>query len=230
MHEESHATPLPGMEPSQPSQPLRTPRSAADLQARVARAAAHPGSAGSESLLRQPRFRIGAIVALAIAVGFLVWIVVGRGNGGNGVQTPQAGGKTGPTALTFEGLQQMSAGLKQPIYWSGPQPGYKYEFTHTSNGRSFVRYLPPGVDAGAPGADYLIVATYPFRNAFRTLQKLANGAGAELPGGGLAYQDPAYPKSVHVAFRGVQYQIEVYDPSPEEAMRVATSAQVQPVR
>ena len=92
-----------------------------------------------------------------------------------------------------------------------------------------MRYLPLGVKAGAPEGKYLIVATYPFPKAFAALQAVAHGSQIGLPGGGIAVVDQAYPKSVHLAYPGVAYQVEVFDPSPARARQVAVSGDVQPV-
>jgi hypothetical protein len=58
---------------------------------------------------------------------------------------------------------------------------------------------------------------------------VANGKGIEIPGGGLALVHEGYRKSVHLAYPGVDYQVEVYDPSPRVARRVAVSGKVRPV-
>ncbi len=108
--------------------------------------------------------------------------------------------------------------------------GVTYEFTRTSNGRIYVRYLPAGVNVGDKRSNFLIVVTYPFSGAYHALTAVAANRGDKLPGGGLALVDAKYPKSVHVAYRNVNYQIEVYDPSPRRSRTVALSGQVQPVR
>ena len=46
---------------------------------------------------------------------------------------------------------------------------------------------------------------------------------------GIALADAGYPQSVHLAFPGVDYQIKVYDTSPQRALEVAVSGDVQPV-
>ena len=190
-----------------------------------------PGEFGR--LFRQPRIRLGAVVALAIAVGFIVWAVVGGGDNkssSSSQQTPATGTQTGPIGLSAQGLQAMQATLHQPIYWAGPKPGYTYEFRREASGRIYVRYLAPRVKVGAPGANFLIVATYPFPDAFKILRDLAKGTESKVPGGGIAVVQPGYPKSVHMAFPGVDYQIEVYDPSPARALAVASSGHVASVR
>ena len=106
--------------------------------------------------------------------------------------------------------------LGHPIFWLGPKKGYTYELTQTGNGKIYVRYLPHGVDVGAD-KPYLTVATYPFPGAYAAIRKQATAKGAvtaRLAGGGVAVLDDGYPESVHVAYPGVDYQVEVYDPTP----------------
>jgi hypothetical protein len=183
-------------------------------------------------MLRRPRVRLGAVLALAVAAGIVAWATVGRGSSTSPTQTtagPVAAKPIAPVALSSAGLRTLARAVGQPIYWDGPKPGYMYELRRTSNGNVYVRYLPPGVKAGAPGAKYLIVATYPFRNALNALKAVANGGQIKLPGGGIAAVDASYPQSVHLAFPGVGYQVEVYDPSPTRARRIALSGHVRPV-
>ena len=187
--------------------------------------------AKSGEWLRQPRVRLGAVVALAVAAAFIAWVAIDHGGGTSQRTSSQTvAGSIGPVGLSAAGLQAQSGSLHQPIFWAGPKAGYTYELTRTSTGRVYVRYLPPGAAVGAKGASYLVVATYPFPNALTALKKVSGGKGVALPGRGLAVVNTRYPKSVYVAFPGVDYQIEVYDPSPRTARKVALSGAVRPVR
>ena len=95
----------------------------------------------------------------------------------------------------------------------------------------YVRYLPSGVasDANRP---YLTVVTYPFPGAFAAVRRTAaqNPKGTiRLSGGGLAVVDAGYPKSIHVAYPGVPYQVEVFDPSPARARAIVSSGDLRAV-
>jgi hypothetical protein len=97
--------------------------------------------------------------------------------------------------------------------------------TNTQSGKVYIRYLPPGVDIGAD-TQYLTVATYPFPDAFAAIQKqavISGGDSVKLPQGGLAVLDRGYPKSVHLAYPGVDYQVEVFDPTPSAAMQTVAA-------
>ena len=169
---------------------------------------------------------LGALLTLALAVGVIVWVFVGRNNKSS---TPHVV-SVKPVALSASGLRTLSAVVRQPIYWAGPRKDYLYELKRTDNGNVYIRYLPPGVDAGAPGNNYLVVVTYPAPGAFAALEKEAGGRGVRVAGGGLALVDQKTHKSVHVAFPNVSYEAEVFDPSPAQALALVRSGQVRPAR
>jgi hypothetical protein len=134
-----------------------------------------------------------------------------------------------PVGLSRSGLRTLASKVGQPIYWAGPKKGYLYELTRTANGNVFVRYLPPGARVGTR-KPYLTIATYPYPHALRALKNVANGRKHALPGGGIALFNEKSPTSVHLAYPGVNYQAEVYDPSPARSLQVALSGHVRPVR
>jgi hypothetical protein len=167
---------------------------------------------------------LGLVAAAAVAVVAVVAWLVFRDDGSS---TPQpSAADNAPVLVTAATLRTIARVVPQPIYWAGPEAGTKYELTRAANGDVYVRYLPEGVKAGGEEGKHLIVATYPFEGAYAALQKVGGGQERQVPGGGIAV--PAQdPKSVHVAFPGVDYQVEVYDPSPEKALEVATSGRVK---
>ena len=68
--------------------------------------------------------------------------------------------------------------LHEPIYWAGPQKGYHYEFSRTTNGWDYVRYLPKGVKVNGKPGQLPIIATYPVTNAYGRLKKAAKAASS----------------------------------------------------
>jgi hypothetical protein len=189
---------------------------------------------GGKRLLQRPRIRLGAVVALALGAGLIAWAVVHNRNSASSPPTPPVVGpnvvkQIGPVGLSVRGLRTLAGTVKQPIYWAGSKPGYTYELIRTRDSKVFIRYLPRGVKVGNKRASFMIVATYPFANAFASLKKLSGKQVKAVRGGGIALVDKKYPKSVHLAFRGINYQIEVYDPSPAASLRVALSGIIRPV-
>jgi hypothetical protein len=137
---------------------------------------------------------------------------------------------TTPVAASLGDLKALAARVGHPIYWAGPRPGYTYELTQTPSGKVYIRYLPSGVRVGDPRAGFLTVATYPLPNAYAAVAKTAKGAvKIGLVHGGVAVVDSAYPKSIHLAFPGISYQIEVFDPSPSIGRRLVASGSITPV-
>jgi hypothetical protein len=175
--------------------------------------------ARTSGLLRQPRIMLGTVAAVAVAVSL-------GACGGSSASKPN--NPVAPVGLSAEGLRTLAARVGQPIYWVGPKKGYLYELTRTQTGNVLIRYLPPGAKVGAR-KQYLTIATYPFRNALQALKNVAHGRQLELPGGGIALVDTRSRKSVHIAYPGVDYQVEVFDPSPAGSRRVALSGEVRPV-
>jgi hypothetical protein len=138
----------------------------------------------------------------------------------------------GPRLLTPTRLAAQSEALQTSIYWDGPREGYRYELWRLPNANVFVRYLPEGVTAGANSTNYLIVATYQVPDAFAVLKERANGNAIAGPGGSIVLVDRRRgfkSTSVYVAFPNVDYEIEIYDPSPAVALATAESGDIQPV-
>ena len=180
-------------------------------------------------LSRRRRAALVAAIVLAVTVGVIAWVVVASRDGSSAAKGPTAN-PVAPIRLSASGLSTLARVAGQPIYWAGPRAGYFYELSRTSNGNVYIRYLPRGVKAGANGGKYLVIATYRFPAALAALKKVDDGRGIQLPGGGLALVDGKTSKSVHLAFPKVNYQVEVYDPSPARALETASSGQVRPVR
>ncbi|HEX4527328.1 MAG TPA: hypothetical protein VH108_11385 [Gaiellaceae bacterium] len=182
--------------------------------------------------------RVGAVVAVALAVAFVVWLLV-RGSGSG---SPKSGGTTTPTttssstpilqSASVQTLRAVSALVGHPVYWAGPRSRITYELTRTSDDRIYIRYLPKGVKIGDRHADFLIVGTYPVRNAYRAVQTAAKEKGAEtfsISGGGKAVLNKSAPKNVYFAYPRSNYQVEVYAPSPGRARSLIISGKIRPV-
>ncbi len=185
------------------------------------------------SWAQKPQLRIGAVVAIALAIAFVVWLIVRGGGGGssatitNATTLPQVG----PTAVSVTQLGTFRDKAGHPIYWAGPIPGTHYELTQTSKGSIYVRYLPQGVPIGT-NARHTLVGSYPVDNASKVLQGLAKEDGEisfPAPGSGIAVYSKSSPTNVYLAYPDSNVQIEVFDPSPARARGLITSGQIAPV-
>jgi hypothetical protein len=169
--------------------------------------------------VRSQRFRAGAVIVLAVVVGLILWLAL-RGN--DSPSNPDHA-----TAVSQAQLESLANSLEQPIFWVGPRSGYTYELVRLRNGTINVRYLPSGVGVGTD-KPYLSVATYPFVNAYQALAgiKDKNAAFLRIPNGGIAEYSKKYRQSVHAAYPGVPYQVEVYDPTQGTATGLLVSGQL----
>jgi hypothetical protein len=179
---------------------------------------------------RQPRMRLGAVVALAIAVGFVAWLVTSRGGSSFSTApvTPIA-----PEALTVDGLRSVAKEIGHPVYWVGAKPGYTYELRRDRDDNIFIRYLPSGATLGAPG-HFLSVGTYRLPDAYAAIQRAArnkNSFTVKLPNDGLAVFNTARPGAYWFAYRGSHYQVGVFSlNSPPLARKLVLEGRVVPVR
>jgi hypothetical protein len=172
--------------------------------------------------------RLGAIVAVIAGAALIAWFVLGSGDD-DGSGAPEGNSRE----VSVEELQELASGRERPVFWAGPQSGATYEFTETSDGSVYVRYLTGNAEVGDPSPDFLTVATYPLRNGYARVVAAAEEEGArteELPNDGLALVEDGRPSSVYLAYEGEPYQVEVYDPSADRAVDLVTSGAVQPVR
>ena len=138
---------------------------------------------------------------------------------------------TGPVATTAAGLKALAATVGHPIYWAGAQPNTTLELTQTADGKTFVRYLPAGAKVGDK-APYLTIATYPVEHAYAATKASASGSASvtlKLAKGRIAVYAKSTATNVHLADRGTEVQVEVYDPSPAVPPALARSGAVVPV-
>ena len=201
-----------------------------------------------------PKFRIGALVALAGALAFTAWLLVHHFSAASPTPaavshppTPAAVSRT-PTpkpkpapkpaaaaattslaAVSAGQLASTAASLGHPIYWAGPMSRMTYELTLLADGSSSVRYLPPGVPVGDP-RPYLQIATWKFAHAFAATRHAASRAGTvklNVGPGAVAFYDADRPIDVWEAFKGLDYQVEVFAPSAQEAQQIVTGGEIQ---
>lgn len=175
-----------------------------------------------------PAVRVLAVALCVAAAALAVWLVFLRPSDDPTGAQPGAG----PVASTQADLAELSMRLDLPIYWAGTRPGTQLETTLTTNEYAYVRYLTTEAPIGDAAPNYLTVATYPTRNALVNLRSYAEHERASttrIPGGGLAVPVPDSPTSVYFARPGEDFQVEVYDPNPEEALRLIKSGTIEPV-
>lgn len=181
------------------------------------------------------RFRVGAIAALAIAVAFIVWLVVrGDGEGSSTAGTTTAAdARSLVVPATPQRLRVLARAVGHPVYWAGGRRGVKYELTQTPDGRIYIRYLPPKVPIGDRRGSYLIVGTYPVEDAFSAVESAAAENGSHritLARDGLAVYNDSAPTNVYFAYPSTRFQVEVFHPDAAVARRLVTTGRIAPIR
>lgn len=170
---------------------------------------------------RTPRFRITALVVIALVLGIVLWLALRHSGSSSTAQLPSK-------AVTQGQLASLATSLGHPIFWVGPKAGYTYELSQTSSGVVYVRYLPAGVAVGS-NKPYLTVATYPFARAYEALRAVAKGNGETAitaPHRGLGVVSSSDTNDVHLAYPGVDFQVEVFDPTPGSATTLVAGGKI----
>jgi hypothetical protein len=180
--------------------------------------------------------RITAVIAVAIAVALVIWLLASAGGSDSSSSTSestppaQSGGKS-VAVVPESGLLKALEGVGYPVYWAGPRIGVEFEVSRLPQGRTYVRYLPKGEEAGSKQT-FLTIGSYEQPEALAGLRKLGQSSGAilvKIPGGGSAYAESPEATSAYMAFPGVDVQIEVYDPESGKALQLIRSGAVVPI-
>lgn len=183
------------------------------------------GVPGSE--LGARRRRLGGIV---LSLVILLTVAVLAIRGGDGGEAEAIDGA--PRLADVEEVAALADSLGHALYWVGPRGEDELELTQEADGSVYLRYLPPGVEAGDPRTDFLTVGTYPVAGAQAALRRTAAEADSPLgraAGGGLILANPEAPTSAYLAYPGSDLQLEVYDPEPGRALGLIRAGALRPV-
>ena len=189
---------------------------------------------GLRSWLRGAQARRLIPVVVGVVAVLVAWLALRGSDDGHKASQPTAATVTrsAPVAASPTQLAALARSLHHPLYWVPSITGSTIELTRFSDGRVQLRYLPHGVAIGSPNQNYLVIGTYPARNAYALVTHAAAEPGANvdhLIGGGLGVARSVYPHSVYVAFPGAVLLTEVYDPSPKLAHALVRTGQIRPL-
>lgn len=181
--------------------------------------------------MRKQRLLLRAgLLSLAAVVALVAWLATrGDGQGEGGGSTPAV-----PTVgiVSPAGLAAAGAKLGQPVYWAGSLPGTELALEKLPEGGARVAYLPAGEEAGGASATALTIGSYPLADPETALREFAARPGAivrHAKDGTEVVSSREQPTSVYFVGPDKAVQVEVYDPSPRRAMRLALSGRVRPV-
>jgi hypothetical protein len=175
--------------------------------------------------------RASAVVAVALAVALLVWLLLIKGDDSGSEPEGSAPAAGAIEVVSESDLLATLKGVGFPVYWAGPRSGVEYEVSRPEEGRAYVRYLPEGEEAGTD-EPFLTVGSYQQPDALASIRKLAQKPGAilmQIPAGGIAYAEAPGATSAYMAFPGLDIQIEVFDPRAGKALELIRSGAIVPV-
>jgi hypothetical protein len=120
-------------------------------------------------------------------------------------------------------LTAFARSVGHPVYWAGSRSGTSYEVSRTRDRSIYVRYLAAGVPAGS-SRQFLTVGTYPNPQARAAISQALRQPGARRargPGREVAVITAGHPHSIYFAADEGRFLVEVFDPDPVRARRVA---------
>ena len=179
---------------------------------------------------KKTRVNIGVGIGAAVAAVVAVALIVSLASGGDDDSAKSGSGEA--EVVSVDSLREEVGGESTPVYWAGEQKDSELELSRPGEGRTYVRYLTGGAEAGDPRADFLTVGTYAHAKpvaALRRQGKEPGGVLATAPGGGTVYFNRTQPHSVYLAYPGVDAEIEVFDPNFTRALQLVNSGQIVPV-
>ncbi|MBF8252264.1 MAG: hypothetical protein HW379_606 [Actinobacteria bacterium] len=133
---------------------------------------------------------------------------------------------SGQTALSETELISAVKSTGISVFWIGASAGAKYAFNNLAEDQNFIRYLPGGQGVEDTTEKYRIIGTYADPNAYATMQKAAEsntGVSTVNPDGSIVFYAKTTPLHVYLAFKNLPYQIEIFDPTPGVALKLATT-------
>jgi hypothetical protein len=137
-----------------------------------------------------------------------------------------------PKVVSASQLSDFAGAADAPVYWLGERVGSRYELTETDSGRIYVRYLHGDAKVGDPRSSFDTVATYPVEDGVAKLRHAARTqGGAELgraADGAVLLADPA-ATSAYRAYPDGEVQVELYNPEPGQAKRLAVAGAVREI-
>lgn len=194
---------------------------------------------------RRALLAAGAAAIVFVAVAVFVWASGSTTPGAAddapaGVEgiAPREGAATavlpslGASVVTPAELQAAATESGRALYWAGERPRARLELTRTADGTTYVRYLTGTARAGAPGAGYVVVATYAQPDAYARVTSAARREHyftADLAGRGRAVIDPDRPQNIYLVHPGQPYQVEVYAPTGDAARKLVFGGAIQPI-
>lgn len=172
----------------------------------------------------------GIVIGLAVVVGIVAWVAT---SGGDDEAAPEPAPVEAEAAIVSEEeLADVASTAEYPVYWAGPIDGTELELTDSGEAGVLLRYLEQGDEVGGAIADRIAIGSYPLDDPEKALENFASQPGAtvsEDPELGTIVVNDESPGSVYFVDPENEVQVEVYAPTPQQAMSLVRSGDVVPV-
>lgn len=126
--------------------------------------------------------------------------------------------------MTQEELEGLVDKNNLEIYWAGPRSGYLYTIDATSKGSLLLRYIRQDAKPEDWISNSRVVATYRSDDAFEnsiSAASLEGNTGFKNPDGSIVFYSTARDTAIYMAFPKKKVQIEIFDPTPGQALSLA---------
>ena len=173
-----------------------------------------------------PGFFIALVAAVALISAFITFGIAQQIKPTVGNLTTLAAKTSGGVCLSEKELRDLVTKQKITAYWAGPVSNATYSINTTNAGQIFVRYVMKGQNCDSDTKDFRVIATYSVSGAYESTKAAgsqANGVSLANPDGSIVYFNKDVPTNVYLAYQGIDYQIEIYDPNPKDAVTLATT-------
>ena len=163
------------------------------------------------------------VVLGAVLIGLTTWLITRDSSDAPTTEPAE------PRIVSEAELAEAATTLGQPIYWAGEVPGTEIELTELPEGGTQVRYLPEGEDHTV---EVLTLGSYPLADPDTALKEFAQRQGSTTrhsKDGREVVTSVKQPTSVYFSSSDNKVQVEVYDPSPQKAMELSLSGEIQPI-
>lgn len=141
-------------------------------------------------------------------------------------RTTLAAQTSGGICLTESELKSIVKENEIRAYWTGPLKNATYSLNSSTAGQVFIRYVPEGEKCDDVRPNFRVIATYQETDAFSITESAgttADGVSLLNADGSIVYFNKNVPTNIYLAYPGIDYQIEIYDPDPKEAVSIATT-------
>ena len=140
---------------------------------------------------------------------------------------------SGGVALDESELKSVVTQLKRTVYWTGPQNGAKYTINALTDGQTYIRYLPDGKGVSDTAPNYRTVGTYESKDAYTATLAAgneANGVSFTTADGRVIHYNKSSGDNVYVAYKALNFQIEIFDPKPGYSLKIANNNELKVIK